>query len=393
MSEGASHTKVLMLLDNPLHSDLRVEKEADSLIKHGFDVTVFAISPKAEPGEETLANGLKVKRFQCALIHPLRKSYHTTIAPVLQAIEQTSFDILHCHDFLTLVIGGIVKEKHPDTFLTYDSHEYFRGLPYYQNIPNPWNRFKGWINYRYLCRKEREVIRQADCVVTTTTAIAQRLMGDNGLGERPLVVENVSTLQPQNDPTSNLRTMLNIAPEKHILVHSGNIYQSDEQLRQLFHAVKKRDDLIIVMIGNKPRYFEVKQRFESSNDFRDVLHFVEYDSNKLFDMLASADFGMLHTGHWVSHKITSPNRVMEYLLCGIPVLSVHQQAVAELDQRFDIAVFYDDRKPGSLENALQEMVSDLKHKKEKAKVASQQMDWNKNISGLIQRYEQVKSNT
>ena len=49
-------TTVVMLLDNPLISDSRVEKEAVSFINSGFNVIVYCVSDKNLPLEETQWN-------------------------------------------------------------------------------------------------------------------------------------------------------------------------------------------------------------------------------------------------------------------------------------------------------------------------------------------------
>ena len=55
-------TTVVMLLDNPLISDSRVEKEAVSFINSGFNVIVYCVSDKNLPSEET-RNGIAIKRI------------------------------------------------------------------------------------------------------------------------------------------------------------------------------------------------------------------------------------------------------------------------------------------------------------------------------------------
>lgn len=384
--------RVLMLLDNAFDSDQRVEKEAASMLDQGMEVTVLAMAETTLPAHEQRANGLLIERFSSDfLISPLRQDYARIREQVITRINAMTFDILHCHDPYTLMVGGEVKRRNPDVFLSYDSHEFFTGLPYYQEIPSWLGRRKGQVVFRHLLKRERAYARMADCVIAASNSVAQRLKEVLSLPTLPMVLENIPAidLPEKPDPDHNLKRMLRLDANTALMVQSGNIYQSDAQLEALFQAVGSRTGLALVIIGNKPRYYEVKAKFETRPEFRNTVFFVEYTTSYLFDMLRSADIGFFYarTDVYESHRITSPNRTMEYSFCGLPIISVEQASVQEMNDRFGHVVFYNDRQPGSLQQAIDTMLDTLKERTARATHIHLEMSWEKQIAPLILRYQ------
>ena len=137
-------THIAVVLDNSFTSDLRVEKEINSLLHAGFRVTLFCFKEEGLAERETQANGLKIVRIlDTWLTHPLRRGYTSGLKRTADAIISTSPQAIHCHDMYTLPIGGMLKRTHPQLTFVYDSHEYFRESRYYQDAPGWINRFGG----------------------------------------------------------------------------------------------------------------------------------------------------------------------------------------------------------------------------------------------------------
>ena len=150
-------TTVVMLLDNPLISDSRVEKEAVSFINSGFNVIVYCVSDKNLPLEET-RNGIAIKRILSPFFQkPFGKNYNEELKLFANKILQVSFDILHCHDYMLMPLAALIKHKEPRIFLTYDSHEYLIGWPYYKETPSLVNRLKGYLVWRRMLQNEKNV--------------------------------------------------------------------------------------------------------------------------------------------------------------------------------------------------------------------------------------------
>ena len=55
--------KVLMLLSNGFEPDIRVYKEAKSLVENNYDVTIFCLDRNENLSEEENLEGIQIKRY------------------------------------------------------------------------------------------------------------------------------------------------------------------------------------------------------------------------------------------------------------------------------------------------------------------------------------------
>lgn len=116
-----------MIVSNPFKPDYRVLKEANSLVKNGFDVTIVAWDREAKYPVYEEINNIKIERIR------VKASYGTgflklnaTLLFWLKAIKKIKQKdaIIHCHDLDTLLVGTLLKLFYKKK-LVYDSHENF----------------------------------------------------------------------------------------------------------------------------------------------------------------------------------------------------------------------------------------------------------------------------
>ena len=127
--------KIKMILGNSFKSDIRVLKEARTLVQNGYEVEVLAWDRENEllNKEYEEIDGIKIKRFFPKAKYGSGKkqifSFIKFIFEVKKYLKNKEFDYLHCHDLDGLIVGYVIKkEKHK---LIYDSHEFFAG---YKNM-------------------------------------------------------------------------------------------------------------------------------------------------------------------------------------------------------------------------------------------------------------------
>jgi hypothetical protein len=105
--------KVVMILSNPFKPDPRVYKEARSLVKNGFDVTIVAWDRECKYPPYEIVEGIKIQRI------PLKAKYGNPFTLLIKLplfyilaalkITKMDFDIIHTHDFDTAVVGFLFK--------------------------------------------------------------------------------------------------------------------------------------------------------------------------------------------------------------------------------------------------------------------------------------------
>jgi glycosyltransferase involved in cell wall biosynthesis len=390
-----SSIKVIMLLDNPFVSDARVEKEAVALIEHGAIVTVWCEKSDSLPINDD-RNGIAISRCVDPILYsPFKKGYQAVLASLVHQLIQQDFSVLHCHDFHMLAIGAEVKKRNNNVQLIYDAHEFLVGWPFYQTAGDWKNRFKGWIVWNYLKVRERRNIKIADAVITVTNGISNRLKSNNELKETPTVLGNYPELLNRNMNKSYFHDKYNLKSDVRVLVHSGTIYHTDSQLKELFEIIVDLPNAILVFIGNRPRFFELKNKVQLNAVLSTRIFFHDYELKQSdnINLIASADIGLMHIrDRWLSHKITFSNRFVEYIMAGIPVVATPQEFTKELNNQFNCCTFYSENDTEQLKQGLLKVLDNLEVYTVNADKARNQLDWKKESGKLTELYLSLSQN-
>lgn len=381
-----------MLLDNPFKSDARVEKEAISLVKAGYAVTVLAVKDSALPDVET-RDGYTIKRmFTWQFNSPLKKGFKDYIASISDTIAKEDFSVLHCHDFYMLYIGMVVKQKKPNIKLIYDSHEYLAGWPFYRSNKGLLNQLKGYLVWRKLIANERKAIQFADSVITITSAIAERLQKNNSLNKLPHIVSNFPDSLDVGFETKYFHKKYALDHDVKVMVHSGTIYHTNEQLFALFNFLAEIKQLVVVFVGNRPRFEEVKHMVEAKPEWKAKVFFHPYLANQaaMINLMSSADIGLMHIrDEWEAHKIGFSNRFVEYALAGLPVVATPQEFTRQVNEVYPCCTFYQEKSTASLTKAIRDILTDLDTYRANVSIARKGFNWHTEEAKLLDIYAQL----
>lgn len=383
--------RVVMLLDNSFKADARVEKEAIALISEGYNVEVLCIEDEDLQTEEN-RNGISILRcLKEGYNAPLRKGYRDYLQEMALIVIEKAPDILHCHDFYMLSIGTVVKAKKPSIHLIYDAHEFLKGWPFYKTSTGL-NRIKGKIVYKALVRKERNEMKKADQVITITEGIANRFQNWASLPQKPIVLGNYpEKVEISKDP-SYFRSKYPISAEQKIIVHSGTIYHSDKELNDLFTEISTMSDYAIVLIGNRPRFNEIKMMVQRNETWNKSIFFHDYpvDQQATIQLLAHADIGLLFIKEkWIAHKIGFSNRFVEYVMAGLPVIGIAQDFSTSMNEKYHTSIFYNSKDRFGLKNALLKMNEKYEELNQNAQEARKDLSWENEIQKLIIHYNSI----
>lgn len=394
MTKHKRNVTVLMLLDNTFMSDARVEKEAKALLTNGFKVIVACVRDNDSKMKE-VRNGIEIHRIiPSEFISPLRFGHKNMIRQLVTDLSQFHFDIIHCHDFHMLRIGVELNKKKKSSKLVYDAHEYLKGWPYYKTANGVLNKLKGKIVWNYFLRQERKNIKEADYVITVTSGISKRLKSDHRLSYNPTVIGNPPPNTSVQQDKSYFRELFGLNENSIILVHSGTIYQSDKQLHQLFKIVKETKDLILVMMGNRPRFYEVKEWANQNPELKNKIFFHDYypEQEKNIKCIANGDIGLMHVrDEWVAHRITYSNRFVEYLMAELPVVATHQEFAKEINEQFNCCEFYSENDEIELQHAIEQIICDLKKHQLNAILAKSKISWESESLKFIEFYSSINA--
>ena len=123
---------VAMIVSNPCDPDPRVEKEAFSLIKAGYEVTIYAFDREENRELISTNEGINIRRYRVGFTPTGARSLFWGAKvlsglkrfrkKVLNDLLKNPPDIIHCHDADTLEIGIMMKSK-TDAKLVFDMHD------------------------------------------------------------------------------------------------------------------------------------------------------------------------------------------------------------------------------------------------------------------------------
>lgn len=179
---------IVMLVLNDITSDARVHKQAASLAREGYSVTVLGLFDQALPEREE-KSGYKILRLKIS-------SFRAQAGALAQIIRYLEFNlhavisilplrpkVCHAHAIQALPACWLAA-KLSRCKLIYDSHEYERGQDFSagSRIPRLMRLLWTW--------PEKLFIRSADIVLTVSDSIAESLVQVYHI-ERPFVIRNI----------------------------------------------------------------------------------------------------------------------------------------------------------------------------------------------------------
>ena len=384
--------KILMLLDNPLISDARVEKEMRTLSNAGASVIVACTQHIGQPPVEFRYNCQINRIIPSGFDSPLKNDYRKLLLKIVCSLEQLDFNCVHCHDFYMLELGALLKKRKPELVLIYDAHEYLRGWPFFLTAEKRINRFKGRIVWNYLNYREKLNIKKADKVVTITQEIAHLLQKDNQLPEIPYVIGNYPEKIDLVPDKQYFHKFFGLAADVKILIHTGSIYHSPIQIDALVETIISTENVALVFIGNRERFFELKEKYEGSPKHNRKIFFHPYPKSQeeVIKLLSCAHIGLFHVRNkWVAHVNGFANRFVEYLMAEIPVIGTPQRFAVGLNKKFNCAEFYDENSKEELKHCLDLLISNINSYTKSAIAAKRSICWETESVKLINLYASV----
>jgi glycosyltransferase involved in cell wall biosynthesis len=124
---------ILMLLANGFRPDPRVQREARTLLAHGFKVTIVCMDRDGDLPPEQDDGGIRVIRVRPGRVKPgkagsvgpaLARFYRATLRLLPRLAAATPFSLIHCHDFDT-TIPGLLLGKRLKVPVVYDVHDLY----------------------------------------------------------------------------------------------------------------------------------------------------------------------------------------------------------------------------------------------------------------------------
>jgi glycosyltransferase involved in cell wall biosynthesis len=388
-----SSTKVCMHVLEAARDDPRVMREATALVEEGFKVSIVDVEGDCNQPIEEETRCVYMKHIIMPVSFVTTRFTKWTLVRATQLLIrgtlrliQTPADIYHAHNEAALpacYIASRIRRKP----LIFDAHE----LPL-DNTSIRWH----WLLILFT-RLLAVILPRCVGVITVSDPIAQEIRNRYRVPEVSLV-RNVPAYRsiPKSDL---LRQYLGLGPDVRIALYQGNLQPKRGLDRLIGAAPFLEQNILIVLMGQGPKktlsQLEALIVSEGVADRVKILPAVPYE--ELLDWTASADIGLniLPPDYSLSIRWCLPNKLFEYLMAGIPVLTSELEAVVEVIKTYDVGQVVSSLAPADIGAAINNMLADpvaLASMRRNALDAAQYVfNWEKEKQQLFRLYHEILS--
>lgn len=308
--------------------DIRVEKEAQTLIDDGHEVHLLL---ERRPGEgiDEIVSGMRL--FRGVMMGPVRERWHrytfnfTFRDPMWRrAIEdfvrKGGIEVLHVHD-LPLVKEAVEVGRSRRLPVIADLHEnYPAGLQvWYRNV----FKKKTIYNYRRWARYERGILGEVDAVIAVIEESKERLVGLGVPAEKIYVVPNTASRKRENisvDPaiSDRYRGSFVISYIGGFASHRG----LDVAIRALTYLRDRIPHLKLVLVGDRNRgYRKYLGRLAGELKCRDVVEMTGWQPfEKIWSYIDASAVCLVPHARNPHTDTTIPHKIFQYMMAAKPVV-------------------------------------------------------------------------
>jgi glycosyltransferase involved in cell wall biosynthesis len=401
--------KVCILVHNHVATDARVIKQADALTEAGYAVTVVGVRNPNDRGnpewlsgkpwriiwyhrdKRTLAgqaNWLKTAArshaAECIAKHWTLKAGVAENALIraypelVRLASQQHADVYHANDLNTLPVACRAAESNGAQII-YDAHEFYTDEQ--EGMPAYWREIVGFVERRY--------IYHVSHVITVSSGTAEALANLYRI-QTPTPIYNTPPLSWISKDILRNHTNLSV-------LYHGNIGFGTRGLDDLLAAVPH------LMEG-----VEIHFRGFISNTVKREIERVAAQSGKplkihppvnvtdLIRLAAQHDVGLVLTQPTCrNNEITTPNKIFEYFLAGLAVITTNVQGLSHIMDGLEVGLMYTPGNVEGLVNAINRLAQDhdlLRHFQENARrAATERYNWDIEKHKLLSIYKELKS--
>ncbi len=307
-------TEVKMILTNSFKADIRVLKEAKTLVENGYAVEVLCWDRENEliDKEFEILDDIKIKRFYPYAKYGSGKkqifAFLKFILEVKNYLKDKKYNILHAHDLDGLITGYLCKGKGQK--LVYDSHEFFAG-------------YKGFKIDKRIVALEKLLLKKVDKLISVSKSICDQFEKLYSLDKKDIfLIRNVPYYFQIDEKKKLFHEEFKLSFDKKIILYQGGIFKNRGIDNVLEIMMKLPEDIIFVIMGRGAYEGEVRKLIKELNLEKRVYIKGFVENKDLINWTNSADLGLSFIAKSsLSYYYCLPNKVMEFVQGEIPILA------------------------------------------------------------------------
>jgi glycosyltransferase involved in cell wall biosynthesis len=394
--------RVVMLVDNGVDGDSRVQKTARSAAAAGWDVILLGCSPTGAASPSGTAQTRQLGRAEVRLLPmgaptSLRSRLVARGGPLLRAarlarrplehaqvllwrtlhgdrcwrrlepglwnyerafgpvIDSLAPDLIHAHDFRMLGVGARAAARARaagrSVALVWDAHEFLPGAA-------PRRDNARWLPAHLAY--EREYVPCADAVVTVSEELADLLRREHGLTTRPTVVLNAPEVAAPGEPVPDLRRRCGIDDSTPLLVYGGSA-TAQRGLDTVVEALPALPGVHLALVVNDPSTPYLRSLLAGADRLgvADRVHPAGYvPPDQVPAYLAAADVGVIPIHHWPNHEIALITKFFEYSHARLPIVVSDVRTMAAAVRATGQGEVFRARDPADFARAVRAVLAD-----------------------------------
>ena len=381
--------RIVMVVNSDFRHDSRVQREALSLLRAGFSVTVYSLTMTGER-KQTYRGIRLINPVDGKLAWlPYRLSNMRAGWQLIKALLREKATIWHGHDIETLPFV-FAASKIKGGQLVYDSHELWQGYDW----PGRGGRGKRLrsLVWKLWLGMEKVLAKRCDLVVAVNGSCAREMALSLGI-ETPLVIRNcIDPVKDTEAPLEGLRKQLGLVPGEKLVLYSGQ-FQKGRGLENLLKAWKRMPSgFHLVFLGRGPLEGELRTLVVNEG-IKNVTFLPPVRTAEIPQFTRGVNLGVvLIEAKDLSKYYCLPNKLFEYIAAGIPVLASDLPEIRRLVEEHQVGVLVDSQDPAIIGDILFKV---LTNKKEMSRLgdnvrgAGKKLSWCEEGKRLVDEYSKL----
>ena len=331
---------IVMLLSNPFRPDPRVLKEASSLTKNGYKVSILCWDRRSEFPPEEVYEGITIRRIAIPsnyasgpqqVLHLPRFWYQA-----LKIANDLKPDILHCHDLDTTPIGYLYSRRKNIPWI-YDAHECY---------PEQMRQQAGRLLYQLLLRLDNFMAKRAGKMITINELLARHF---RTLGGRVSIVGNYQPIGGKQ-PLLISRSEAGIREEAYLVAYIGG-FTSARAILPLIHATDIYKDATVLLVGDGSQREQVESELSSYPHVRYTGWIPQAEIGSYFHLADTIYYGLYAASG--NSRFSSPNALFQAMKFGKPIITTDLGEIADIVRAEKCGIVIDKPTASQIAQAIQ----------------------------------------